>query len=46
MQEEFNAAEEDTDSLVLQTWIHDVVRWGIIGVYMSMDTSRVNEGPQ
>jgi glycosyltransferase involved in cell wall biosynthesis len=40
-QEEFDAAARDAGNLAPQTWIHGIVRWGIVGVYTLMAASRV-----
>jgi glycosyltransferase involved in cell wall biosynthesis len=34
--EEFDAAARDAGSLAPQTWIHGIVRWGIVGAYTLM----------
>gem|GEM_PF-321976 len=34
--EEFDAAARDAGTLAPQTWIHAIVRWGIVGVYSLM----------
>ena len=38
--EEFEAAASDAGRLAPQTWIHWIVRWGIVGVYTIMVSSR------
>lgn len=44
--EEFDVAAKDAGGLAPQTWIHLVVRWGIVGAYTLMAASRVNKGPR
>ena len=34
--EEFDVAARDAGSLAPQTWIHGIVRWGIVGAYTLM----------
>jgi len=34
--EKFDAAARDAGSLALQTWIHGIVRWGIVWSYTLM----------
>jgi glycosyltransferase involved in cell wall biosynthesis len=43
-QEEFDAAARDAGNLAPQTWIHGIVRWGVVGVYTLMAASRVKRG--
>jgi glycosyltransferase involved in cell wall biosynthesis len=38
--EEFDAAARDAGNLGPQTWIHGIVRWGIVGAYTLMAASR------
>lgn len=38
--EEFNTAARDAGRLTPQTWIHWLVRWGIVGIYSLMAASR------
>lgn len=38
--EEFDVAARDAGYLALQTWIHGIVRWGIVGVYTLMAASK------
>jgi glycosyltransferase involved in cell wall biosynthesis len=38
--EEFNIAARDAGLLAPQTWIHWLVRWGIVGIYTVMAASR------
>lgn len=40
--EEFDAAARDAGYLAPQTWIHGIVRWGIVGAYTLMAASRQN----
>ena len=42
--EEFDVAANDAGRLAPQTWIHAIVRWGIVGAYTLMAVSRMNEG--
>jgi glycosyltransferase involved in cell wall biosynthesis len=42
--EEFEAAAADAGRLAPQTWIHWVVRWGIVGAYRLMAGSSGNRG--
>ena len=37
--EEFDAAARDAGRLAPQTWIHSIVRWGIVGIYTLMAVS-------
>lgn len=41
--EEFDAAASDAGNLALQTWIHGIVRWGIVGAYTLMAASRMKK---
>lgn len=43
--EEFDVAAKDAGNLAPQTWIHWVVRWGIVGIYTLMAASRRNKEP-
>ena len=43
--EEFDAAARDAGWLAPQTWIHGIVRWGIVGIYMLMAASRQHGKP-
>lgn len=43
-QEEFDAAARDAGWPAPQTWIHGIVRWGIVGAYTLMAASRVKSG--
>ena len=43
-QEEFDAAARDVGNLAPQTWIHGIVRWGIVGAYTLMAACRVKRG--
>ncbi|MBA4423352.1 MAG: glycosyltransferase [Syntrophus sp. (in: bacteria)] len=45
-QEEFNAAARDAGNLAPQTWIHRIVRWGIVSAYMLMAASRGKGRPR
>jgi len=38
--EEFDVAAGDAGNLAPQTWIHFIVRWGIVGIYSLMAVSR------
>jgi glycosyltransferase involved in cell wall biosynthesis len=38
--EEFDVAARDAGSLAPQTWIHGIVRWGIVGIYTLIAASR------
>jgi len=38
--EEFDVAARDAGGLAPQTWIHFIVRWGIVGIYSLMAVSR------
>jgi glycosyltransferase involved in cell wall biosynthesis len=42
--EEFDVAARDAGGLAPQTWIHFVVRWGIVGIYTLMAASRMKMG--
>lgn len=42
--EEFDAAARDAGRLAPQTWIHWMVRWGIVGIYSIMAASRQRNG--
>jgi glycosyltransferase involved in cell wall biosynthesis len=44
--EEFDVAARDAGGLAPQTWIHLVVRWGIVSAYTLMAASRTNKGPR
>jgi glycosyltransferase involved in cell wall biosynthesis len=44
--EEFDVAASDAGWLSPQTWIHWIVRWGIVGAYTLMAASRMNKGPR
>ncbi len=44
--EEFDVAAKDAGGLAPQTWIHLVVRWGIVGAYTLMAASRMKKGPR
>jgi glycosyltransferase involved in cell wall biosynthesis len=41
--EEFDAAASDAGRLAPQTWIHWLVRWGIVGIYTLMAASHKQE---
>ena len=41
--EEFDAAARDAGWLAPQTWIHGIVRWGIVGAYTLMAFSRQSD---
>ncbi len=43
-QEEYLAAKEDAGAFSPQTWIHFLVRWGIVGAYALMSRQRKNDG--
>ena len=43
--EEFDAAARDAGRLAPQTWIHWLVRWGIVGAYSIMAASRGRNKP-
>ncbi len=43
--EEFEAAARDAGRLAPQTWIHWLVRWGIVGAYSLMATFRQPNNP-
>jgi glycosyltransferase involved in cell wall biosynthesis len=44
--EELQAAARDAGRLAPQTWIHGIVRWGIVGAYTLMAASRGKERPR
>jgi len=44
--EEFDAAARDAGWLAPQTWIHGIVRWGIVGAYTLMAVSRGKKRPR
>ncbi|MBN2570080.1 MAG: glycosyltransferase [Deltaproteobacteria bacterium] len=44
--EEFHAAAGDASWLAPQTWIHGIVRWGIVGAYTLMAASRRKKRPR
>jgi len=45
-QEEFEAAARDAGRLAPQTWIHGIVRWGIVGAYTLMAVSKGKKRPR
>jgi glycosyltransferase involved in cell wall biosynthesis len=44
--EEFDTAARDAGNLAPQTWIHGIVRWGIVGAYTLMAVSRRKGRPR
>ena len=44
--EEFDAAARDAGRLAPQTWIHGIVRWGIVGAYTLMAVSKRKKRPR
>jgi glycosyltransferase involved in cell wall biosynthesis len=44
--EEFDVAARDAGYLSLQTCIHGIVRWGIVGAYTLMAEAKRNKGPR
>lgn len=44
--EEFDVAARDAGGLAPQTWIHWIVRWGIVGAYSLMAATRMKKEPR